>query len=296
MTTPIVQSISDEQLAELEEYCHKRAFVCCGNFKSGAEYMSAREEVCCNEPVLTDVNINTPAEEILGLIARLRAAEADAKRWREQFDCMQLQRDHHRDRADAALAKLAELEKQEPVAYVLFRDGEVYYETDDNIVISNTPGDETDLYRWLPVFTAPVAQAQQLHDLDKQCRDDVARALGLRPSQERGFAWSYLLASIKSCVKASEDAAQAQHSVPGNAAALVRAEAKKYSLNAAGMLDSGAPEHAQTFAIVQLLSEFDDEEAESHWEAIMAYSDFRTSDALFRAAELLAAAPGKEEV
>ncbi|WP_410525447.1 hypothetical protein [Pseudomonas aeruginosa] len=113
-----------------------------------------------------------------------------------------------------ALARVAELEKQEPVAYVLFRDGEVYYETDDNIVISNTPGDETDLYRWLPVFTAPAAQAQQLHDLDKQCRDDVARALGLRPSQERGFAWSYLLASIKSCVKASEDAAQAQHSVP----------------------------------------------------------------------------------
>ncbi|MFL3604257.1 LysM peptidoglycan-binding domain-containing protein [Pseudomonas aeruginosa] len=61
---------------------------------------------------------------------------------------------------------------------------------------------------------APVAQAQQLHDLDKQCRDDVARALGLRPNQERGFAWSYLLASIKSCVKASGDSAQAQHSVP----------------------------------------------------------------------------------
>ncbi len=94
--------------------------------------------------------------------------------------------------------------------------------------------------------------------------------------------------------RVAEYEAQAQHSVPGNAAALVRAEAKKYSLNAAGMLDSGAPEHAQTFAIVQLLSEFDDEEAESHWEAIMAYSDFRTSDALFRAAELLAAAPGKE--
>ncbi|MBH3908973.1 hypothetical protein I5M23_31385, partial [Pseudomonas aeruginosa] len=54
---------------------------------------------------------------------------------------------------------------------------------------------------------APVAQAQQLNDLDKQCRDDVARALGLRPNQERGFAWSYLLASIKSCVKASGDSA-----------------------------------------------------------------------------------------
>ncbi|HBO1515861.1 hypothetical protein [Pseudomonas aeruginosa] len=86
MTTPIVQSISDEQLAELEEYCHKRAFVCCGNFKSGAEYMGAREEVCCNEPVLTDVNINTPAEEILGLIARLRAAEAELSLWRPIMD------------------------------------------------------------------------------------------------------------------------------------------------------------------------------------------------------------------
>ncbi|WP_216665794.1 hypothetical protein [Pseudomonas aeruginosa] len=63
-------------------------------------------------------------------------------------------------------------------------------------------------------IAAPVAQAQQLNDLDKQCRDDVARALGLRPNQERGFAWSYLLASIKSCVKASGDSTQAQHSVP----------------------------------------------------------------------------------
>lgn len=97
--------------------------------------------------------------------------------------------------------------------------------------------------------------------------------------------------------RVSEYEAQVQHSVPGNAAALVRAEGKKYSLNAAGMLDSGAPEHAQTFAIVQLLSEFDDEEAESHWEAIMAYSDFRTSDALFHAAELLAApcSPGSAQ-
>ncbi|EMP7215025.1 hypothetical protein GHV70_08970 [Pseudomonas aeruginosa] len=58
------------------------------------------------------------------------------------------------------------------------------------------------------------AALARVAELDKQCRDDVARALGLRPSQERGFAWSYLLASIKSCVKASEDTAQAQHSVP----------------------------------------------------------------------------------
>ncbi|RQD17414.1 hypothetical protein [Pseudomonas aeruginosa] len=201
---------------------------------------------------------------------------------------------------DAALARVTELENQEPVAWMDPRSPEMHATISNevkqhNMRIGNAPASAVNGYS-IPLYAAPVAQAQQLHDLDKQCRDDVARALGLRPNEERGFAWSYLLASIKSCVKASEDTTQAQHGVPGNAAALVRAEGKKYSLNAAGMLDSGAPEHAQTFAIVQLLSEFDDEEAESHWEAIMAYSDFRTSDALFHAAELLAAAPGKEGV
>lgn len=61
--------------------------------------------------------------------------------------------------------------------------------------------------------------------------------------------------------------------------------AKRYSLNAAGMLSSGAPEHGQTVAIVELLSNFDEAEAESHWETIRTYSDFRTSDALYSAAE-----------
>lgn len=138
---------------------------------------------------------------------------------------------------DAALARVAELEKQEPVA-----------------TVAKVPGED---WNGLHFY----------RDLQ-----------GMQPGTKLYAA----------------PVAQAQHSVPGNAAALVRAEGKKYSLNAAGMLDSGAPEHAQTFAIVQLLSEFDDEEAESHWEAIMAYSDFRTSDALFHAAELLAAAPSKE--
>ncbi|MBF2991408.1 hypothetical protein HKT22_01090 [Pseudomonas aeruginosa] len=73
--------------------------------------------------------------------------------------------------------------------------------------------DECDGGRWKLRSERDAALAR-VEELDKQCRDDVARALGLRPSQERGFAWSYLLASIKSCVKASEDAAQAQHSVP----------------------------------------------------------------------------------
>lgn len=108
---------------------------------------------------------------------------------------------------DAALARVEELERQEPVATVAKVPGEDWNSLDFHRDLQHMqPGTK--------LYAAPVAQAQQLHDLDKQCRDDVARALGLRPNQERGFAWSYLLASIKSCVKASEDSAQAQHSVP----------------------------------------------------------------------------------
>lgn len=71
----------------------------------------------------TDLDdVHSSAESLLALIND-QAPPSDAERWKEQFACMQLQRDHHRERADAALArvaslesKLAELEKQEPVA------------------------------------------------------------------------------------------------------------------------------------------------------------------------------------
>ncbi|HDZ3372132.1 TPA: hypothetical protein RSV04_000451 [Pseudomonas aeruginosa] len=143
----------------------------------------------------------------LAEVNRLRESKGDPSGSFDRCMRMMYERDENAKRLDAALARVAELEKQEPVA-----------------TIAKVPGEDwnglhfyRDLQGMQPgtkLYAAPVAQAQQLHDLDKQCRDDVARALGLRPSQERGFAWSYLLASIKSCVKASEDAAQAQHSVP----------------------------------------------------------------------------------
>ncbi|MFJ1275897.1 hypothetical protein ACF0C0_28995 [Pseudomonas aeruginosa] len=104
------------------------------------------------------------------------------------------------DQLKVALARVAELEM---LLRKLSTNGLMQFSTvDEEMAVQSALGG------------APVAQAQQLHNLDKQCRDDVARALGLRPNQERGFAWSYLLASIKSCVKASGDSAQAQHSVP----------------------------------------------------------------------------------
>ncbi|WP_368767604.1 LysM peptidoglycan-binding domain-containing protein [Pseudomonas aeruginosa] len=58
----------------------------------------------------TDLDdVHSSAESLLALIND-QAPPSDAERWREQFDCMQLQRDHHRERADAALARVAELE------------------------------------------------------------------------------------------------------------------------------------------------------------------------------------------
>lgn len=133
------------------------------------------------------------------IVGELRA---DRDSWAEQAEQRLADWDEMRKERDAALARVAELEaklgkleKQEPVAVV---------KGDGSLGAGFPSGTK--------LYAAPVAQAQQLNDLDKQCRDDVARALGLRPNQERGFAWSYLLASIKSCVKASGDSAQAQHS------------------------------------------------------------------------------------
>ncbi|MCF3954002.1 hypothetical protein N0517_05335 [Pseudomonas aeruginosa] len=148
------------------------------------------------------------------------ALRADRDSWAEQAEQRLADWDEMRKERDAALARVAELEakmgkleKQEPVAVV---------KGDGSLGAGFPSGTK--------LYAAPVAQAQQLNDLDKQCRDDVARALGLRPSQERGFAWSYLLASIKSCVKASGDSAQAQHSVPESVRAWF--EAKQAHVNA----------------------------------------------------------------
>ncbi|HCI3999071.1 TPA: hypothetical protein NOZ58_003165 [Pseudomonas aeruginosa] len=130
-------------------------------------------------------------------------------------------------------------------------------------------------------IAAPPAQAQHLHDLDKQCRDDVARALGLRPNEERGFAWSYLLASIKSCVKAAEDTAQAQHSVP-----------EGWMLVECGIWTQEQVDEMQKTVARFRNSEFVDDRA-----LAMAVADAGQCKAPeISLAELLAAAPGKEGV
>ncbi len=137
------------------------------------------------------------------IVGELRTEIAMLRSYESEWELLL---NEHEQQRDAAQARVAELEKREPVAFV------------QSLPVRGRqlckPKSDRENGYTLPLYAAPVAQAQQLHDLDKQCRDDVARALGLRPSQERGFAWSYLLASIKSCVKASEDTAQAQHSVP----------------------------------------------------------------------------------
>ncbi|HFT8621015.1 hypothetical protein [Pseudomonas aeruginosa] len=137
------------------------------------------------------------------IVGALRAENAKLS---EALDRWPLIRDSLKLRLADALARVAELERQEPVALANRGLHAFWVKWTEAAAGLYGPG--------IKLYAAPVAQAQQLNDLDKQCRDDVARALGLRPNQERGFAWSYLLASIKSCVKASEDSAKAQHSVP----------------------------------------------------------------------------------
>ncbi|MFG8729185.1 hypothetical protein ACEPU0_06940 [Pseudomonas aeruginosa] len=178
---------------------------------------------------------------------------------------------------DAALARAAELEM---LLRKLSTNGLMQFSTvDEEMAVQAALGG------------APVSQAQQLHDLDKQCRDDVARALGLRPSQERGFAWSYLLTSIKSCVKASEDSAQAQHSVP-DGYRLIRLE---HFATIKAKLD---PEQVDAYRGRNI---YDEDKVYANWNACRSALDeikdvFQQIDwdAENELAELLAAAPGKE--
>ncbi len=179
------------------------------NFAKQAEQAEAEAErpevvarVVHSNPVVLGQCGPLNANDELMTVAQHAASVA---RWAEMFNRVEQQR-------DAALARVAELEACGAPALLAAAD---YFAERAK---GPSPGWVTlsAVAKELRVRAdkAPVAQAQQLHDLDKQCRDDVARALGLRPNQERGFAWSYLLASIKSCVKASGDSAKAQHSVP----------------------------------------------------------------------------------
>ncbi|WP_222436015.1 hypothetical protein [Pseudomonas aeruginosa] len=161
------------------------------------------------------------------IVGELRA---DRDSWAEQAEQRLADWDEMRKERDAALARVAKLTATRNRYGV---DAHYFNKNLQRILRDFESFTPDELARSLIILAKVadekvVAQAQQLHDLDKQCRDDVARALGLRPNQERGFAWSYLLASIKSCVKASGDSAQAQHSGPDGASDLCRFLAKLY--------------------------------------------------------------------
>ena len=152
----------------------------------------------------------------LAEVERLRESKGDPSGSFDRCMKMMYERDENAKRLDAALARVAELTATRNRYGV---DAHYFNKNLQRILRDFESFTPDELARSLIILAKVadekvVAQAQQLHDMDKQCRDDVARALGLRPSQERGFAWSYLLASIKSCVKAAEDTDQAQHSVP----------------------------------------------------------------------------------
>jgi hypothetical protein len=107
------------------------------------------------------------------------ALRAEVQRWKEQFACMQLQRDHHRDRADAAQARVAELEKQEPVHWrALLDPSEIPQQLNPHMhvtgfVTQRAAEDwiaaQCDFDGWHytlePLYAAPVAQAGQVPDV-----------------------------------------------------------------------------------------------------------------------------------
>ncbi|HEK1393469.1 TPA: hypothetical protein SMR00_005595 [Pseudomonas aeruginosa] len=207
------------------------------------------------------------------------------------------------DQLKAALARVAELERQEPVALANRGLHAFWVKWTEAAAGLYGPG--------IKLYAAPVAQAQQLNDLDKQCRDDVARALGLRPNQERGFAWSYLLASIKSCVKASEDSAQAQHSVPiapqlkralGLVVAALEADGdrptSKYALSELKKVLAAAPGNSAQHSVPEGLALIPVRETEAMHDAVMAllYKGVARTDTQKLLDAYIAAAPGKEGV
>ncbi|MGU0945865.1 hypothetical protein ACSEVQ_25180 [Pseudomonas aeruginosa] len=274
----------------------------------GERRITISEESCGTKVILssgtfTVEEVNSAVQEQRAALAQpspAQAEQAEAERPIVSFEkYMQVMydRDENAKRLDAAMARIAELEKPDPdytqhpqiVGYASKKEleplldpcqpdgGHIYIGLDHPSLWAEEPP-----YEFLtPLYTAPVAQAQQLNDLDKQCRDDVARALGLRPNQERGFAWSYLLASIKSCVKSSEDAAQAQHSVP-----------EGWMLVECGIWTQEQVDEMQKTVARFRNSEFVDDRA-----LAMAVADAGQCKAPeISLAELLAAAPGKDGV
>ncbi|MCS7522494.1 hypothetical protein N0070_19810 [Pseudomonas aeruginosa] len=141
---------------------------------------------------------------------------ASVARWAEMFNRVEQQR-------DAALARVAELERQEPVAWGAFhfggeRDGKLYThcETEAQIeayILDMHRSSDSLTLRKSPLYAAPVAQAQHSAPI----APELKRALGLvvaaleadgdRPTSK------YALSELKK-VLAAAPGNSAQHSVP----------------------------------------------------------------------------------
>lgn len=91
------------------------------------------------------------ASELAAVKAEVERLKTNAAAAVNEYAQLEAERDQLRSQLEA---------QGEAVAFVKFKDGEVNYCTDDNIVISNTPGDCMDeSIEWLPVFTHPAPAA-----------------------------------------------------------------------------------------------------------------------------------------
>lgn len=164
----------------------------------------------------------------LAEIERLRESKGDPVGSLEKCMKVMYERDEHAKRLEVALARVAELERQEPVAYrIEARDERGIVRRD---CLSRTPFNEglPDAKQWAgnftvtstPLYAAPVAQTQHSVPVAREQLERLVRILDAHNYAKDAEALMALLAAAPGN--------SAQHSVPDGAADLCRFLAKLY--------------------------------------------------------------------
>lgn len=164
----------------------------------------------------------------LAEVERLRESKGDPVGSLEKCMKVMYERDEHAKRLEVALARVAELERQEPVAYrIEARDERGIVRRD---CLSRTPFNEglPDAKQWAgnftvtstPLYAAPVAQTQHSVPVAREQLERLVRILDAHNYAKDAEALMALLAAAPGN--------SAQHSVPDGAADLCRFLAKLY--------------------------------------------------------------------
>ncbi|HGE7288385.1 TPA: hypothetical protein ACGCA9_002719, partial [Pseudomonas aeruginosa] len=220
---------------------------------------------------------------------------------------------------DAALARVAELERQQPVAWMHDQPNRVdVIHRDVKDLLQRVPGSSRGIHRPLdvsehytiPLYAAPVAQAQhsvpEISGIGRDAEHPRAVVLYLRnePSEEDMRAIQNFLRAISADVLT-----QAQHSVPiapqlkralGLVVAALEADGdrptSKYALSELKKVLAAAPGNSAQHSVPEGLALIPVRETEAMHDAVMAllYKGVARTDTQKLLDAYIAAAPGKE--